>query len=207
MTVPFGVLGHGSQAWETAEYAAPDLPQFYAVSGGIVHGHDPMIDLETTNPEYTSVPVVAAVGAPGLRRDVVGMWSGSAYRTVVARSADISMSAEIRDGCIIGAHAVLTAGVQLGGHVIVNVGATISHGSVVGDFATISPGVHIAGDCVVGAGVFLGIGAVVSNGIHIVEGAVVGAGAVVVDDITMDGIWVGVPARRLRSSQGWLQRI
>jgi maltose O-acetyltransferase len=50
----------------------------------------------------------------------------------------------------------------------------------------------------IGAGCWLGSGVIVLPGITIGEGCVIAAGAVVAADCAPDGLYVGVPARRLR---------
>jgi maltose O-acetyltransferase len=50
----------------------------------------------------------------------------------------------------------------------------------------------------VGAGSWLGAGAVVLPGVTVASGCIVGAGAVVTRDTKPNGVYVGVPARRLR---------
>ncbi|MGP9693531.1 acyltransferase [Brachybacterium sp. AOP25-B2-12] len=51
----------------------------------------------------------------------------------------------------------------------------------------------------VGDGTWIGAGAVVLPGVRIGAGCVIGAGAVVTADCAPDGVYVGVPARRVRS--------
>jgi maltose O-acetyltransferase len=50
----------------------------------------------------------------------------------------------------------------------------------------------------VGNGVWIGAGATVLAGVSIDDGCVIAAGAVVVDDCKADGLYGGIPARRLR---------
>jgi maltose O-acetyltransferase len=51
---------------------------------------------------------------------------------------------------------------------------------------------------VVGAGAWIGAGALVLPGVTIEEGCVVAAGAVVTGDCAANGLYAGVPARRIR---------
>lgn len=208
MTNEIGFLGAGEQASEAEEFLFDRSVVFRAVNLPAAQGPGSrLIDITTTDPRYTTLPVTAAVGAPGLRVRLIEQWNGNDFHTIVALGASVSRSATIGEGSIIGPGAVITAGARLGRHVLVNVGASISHASVLGDFVTVSPGARIAGNCTIGDGVFVGIGAVVSNGVAIAAGTVVGAGAVVVDDIGTAGVYVGVPARRLRDTNEWLQKL
>ena len=51
---------------------------------------------------------------------------------------------------------------------------------------------------VIGRGVWLGSGSIVLPGVTIGEGCVIGAGAVVASDCQPNGLYVGVPAKRIR---------
>jgi sugar O-acyltransferase (sialic acid O-acetyltransferase NeuD family) len=208
MSISFGLLGNGGQADEAEDFARPDRVVFRAVSSEYLEtGREDLVDILNVDPAYFELPVVAAVGAPGARRRMVQSWAGSRYHSIVANSASLSSSASMGVGAIVAPQSAISAGVTLGDHVLVNIGASVSHDSVVGDYVTISPGVRIAGKCHIGDGVFLGIGAVVSNGISIASGTVIAAGAVVINDIVSPGVYVGVPARRLRDQEGWLSAI
>lgn len=201
------MLGAGSQADEAEEFAPAGSVIFRAVSREFMASiPGPVIDIATADPQFTELPVVAAVGAPGLRRMLVAQWRGRTYRSIIA-TTDVSPTVSIGAGSIIAPGAVLTAGVRVGSHVIVNVGATISHRTRIGDFATVSPGVNIAGDCTIEAGAFLGIGSTIVHGVTVATGSVIGAGAVVVADILEPGVYVGVPARQLRITTDWLLSI
>ncbi len=60
----------------------------------------------------------------------------------------------------------------------------------------------------IGAGVFIGIGATIKNGLSIASGSVFGAGAVVIKNIeTENCVYVGNPAKMLRTNEDWLYEI
>jgi sugar O-acyltransferase (sialic acid O-acetyltransferase NeuD family) len=203
-----GLLGAGDQADETESFASPLAVTFRAVSVEYLRaGRRSLVDISTRDPALLATPVVAAVGTPGLRRELVGLWGGTAFAAIVSPAAWVDASAVFGAGVTVAPHVAVSVGVHIGDHVLLNIGCSVSHGSVLGDFVTVSPGVRIAGNCVIGDGVFLGIGASVSNEIRIAEGTVVGAGAVVTRDIDSPGVYVGVPARRLRDSEEWIRGI
>jgi sugar O-acyltransferase (sialic acid O-acetyltransferase NeuD family) len=202
----YGILGDGAQADETEDFALPNRAVFRAVSSEYLDvNQDSLIDI--TGTEHIATPVVAAVGAPGLRRQLVEEWPGIAYYTVVAPSATVSASAAIGPGSLLAPQSVVSTNARIGAHALLNIGSSVSHDSVLGDFVTLSPGARVAGRCTIGDGVFIGIGAVVSNGLTVAAGTVIGAGAVVVEDIVEPGVYTGVPARRTRDQEGWLRAI
>lgn len=205
---PFGLLGAGGQADEAAEYALPALPLFRAVSPEYLDaGGDGLIDVGTDDPRWLGTPVVAAVGAPAIRRELVEAWRGTSYLTIASSRSWVAASAVVGAGCIIAPFAAVSSNARVGSHVLVNLHASVSHDAVIGDFATLSPGSRVGGRSRLGDGVFLGIGATVSNDVAVAPGVIIGAGAVVVSDLTEPGVYIGVPARRLRAQEGWLRAI
>lgn len=56
----------------------------------------------------------------------------------------------------------------------------------------------------IGCGVWIGANAVVLDGVEIGDGAVIGAGSVVTRSVPAREVWVGNPARRLKSRPGGL---
>lgn len=203
-----GILGSGGQADEAESYTSRAV--------GFRALNEQYIDTENTShiniltpTEYQKItPVVAAIGAPEIRRKMVEDWPGEEFATIKEETAYVDKSVEIGDGVIIAPRAVITTNVKIGDHSIINVAATISHNSELGPYSTIGPGAHIAGNVKLGAGAFIGIGATVSNGLEIAEGVVVGAGAVVVDNVTeANAVVVGVPARVIKINEGWLSEV
>lgn len=56
----------------------------------------------------------------------------------------------------------------------------------------------MAGTVTVGANSLLGVGVAVRPGVTIGDDCTVGVGAAVVNDLTEPGVYVGVPARRMK---------
>jgi sugar O-acyltransferase (sialic acid O-acetyltransferase NeuD family) len=207
MPEKFGLLGAGAQADEIEEFAKPDIVAFRAVDASFVAMTAGAVDIGRTDARLLDTPVVAAVGAPGLRRDLVSAWRGTCFRSVVAEQAWLASGVRLGEGVMVAPHAAISIRASIGDHTLINLAATVSHDTVVGRYATVSPGVHIAGHCRIGDGVFLGIGASVIHGVRIASGSVIGAGAAVVSDILEPGLYVGVPARRVRLLKEWLHAV
>lgn len=107
-------------------------------------------------------------------------------------------------------------GVRLGSGTWVNEGAKIDQQTVVGTEVGIAPGAFLctvtheigapgrrAGHpyrrgITVGDGCWIGANATILPGVHVGEGCVVAAGAVVTGDCAPNGLYAGVPARRVR---------
>lgn len=171
--------------------------------GQVVNGVPVLGDERVELPRLIEQGVDAAFVALGdnrLRQKVaVGVAAlGLEMVSAIGRSAVISPSARLGQGCAIMEGAILNADVVIGNFAIINTNASVDHDGVVGAFAHIAPGSALAGGVEVGAGAFLGAGTRVIPGIKIADGAIVGAGGVVVRDIGSTGTWVGVPARQIK---------
>ena len=87
-------------------------------------------------------------------------------------------------------------------------GTLIGHGNIVGEYVHMANGVKLGGSAVVSNYNFLGSGAIVSAGIKLLaEDIVLGAGAVATKDITKEGVYIGIPAKRIKSTSGKLSGI
>lgn len=110
----------------------------------------------------------------------------------------------IQDGVTIGAFSFINRGVEI------ERGATIGRGVAVGPGVRIYTYDHEIGPAsqraaalrhrpvTVGDGCWLGVYAVVLPGVSIAPGCVIAAGAVVTKDTAPNGLYAGVPARRVR---------
>jgi sugar O-acyltransferase (sialic acid O-acetyltransferase NeuD family) len=141
--------------------------------------------------------VVVAIGENQLRLKLQRMAAEMGYSvaTIIHPSAEVSGHAEIGNGSVVFANAVVNIGSRIGESVIINTAATIDHDVVVGSGAHISPGAHLAGDVEIGDCAWIGIGASVINRLEIGPGAIVGGGASVVNNVEAGLTVVGVPAR------------
>lgn len=204
-----GLIGNGGQADEAESYLKNASVEFRALSSEYVDNENPRHVNVLTPDEYQRVmPVVAAIGAPEVRKKMVENWPGEHFATIQSEVAYVDETVRIGEGSIIAPRSVITTNVEIGKHVIINVSATISHNSIIGDYVTISPGVHIAGNVEIHEGAFIGIGAVISNNIRIARGVVVGAGSVVIEDVlTENSVVAGVPAKLIKVNEGWLSNV
>lgn len=122
------------------------------------------------------------------------------YATIVHPSVAVSSSSWIGPGSVLLANVVLTAAVTIGSHVAVMPHVTLTHDDVIDDFATIASGVRLGGHVRIGQGAYLGAGALIREGLSVGRGAMIGMGSVVLDDVPDEQVWIGVPARYLRSA-------
>jgi hypothetical protein len=124
MGTSIGLLGAGRQALESSGYCreAGCEVAFYIEErvplytrdlnhyGAPIYTIPRLSDVEES---LVSVPVLAAVGEPALRRRLVERWPGTAYATVVSADAWVGADVQIGSGCTRAPRASLNRFVEL----------------------------------------------------------------------------------------------
>lgn len=145
---------------------------------------------------YPTCCFVIAIGGNEVRRAISEKLDVQWY-TAIHPSAVVSEYAAIGEGTMILANAVVNPCATVGRHCILNTASVVEHDNKIADFVHLSPRAALAGNVTVGELTQVGIGAAVRQNITICGGCVIGAGAAVVKDITEEGVYVGVPAKKL----------
>ena len=118
------------------------------------------------------------------------------YYTAIHPTAIIGLNVKIGEGTVVMPNAVVNASARIGVGCIINTCAVIEHDNVICDFVHVSPNATLCGRVFVGGYTHIGAATVVRNNISICENVVVGAGAVIVKNITEEGVYIGVPAKK-----------
>lgn len=194
--VIIGAGGHGKVCAEIAELNGYDEIVFLDDSNGLnVAGKS------TDWPRYAEdSELFVAIGNSGVRKKLLEEMSlaGCRIATLIHPSSTVSKYATIKTGTVVMAGAVINTSAFVGQGSIINTCSSVDHDCVIGEYSHISVGAHLCGTVFVGANVWVGAGATVKNNISICADAFIGAGAVVVKDIDEIGVYVGVPARKLK---------
>lgn len=146
--------------------------------------------------DYPDCFFVIAIGGNAVRKSISQKLNVKWY-TAIHPSAVISQYAVIGEGSMILANAVVNPCAVVGRHCILNTASVVEHDNKIADFVHISPRAALAGNVTVGELTQVGIGSSVRQGISICGGCVIGAGAAVVKNIYEEGIYAGVPAKKL----------
>lgn len=117
------------------------------------------------------------------------------FATVVHPRAVLAKEVEVGVGSVLMAGVVVNPGTVIGKHCIINTLASVDHDCVLDDYVHISPGATIAGTVHVGRRTWICVGASVVNNLNICNDVIVGAGGAVIQDISIPGTYVGVPAK------------
>ena len=172
--------------------ANPDALQQYAYPVEMI------ADPEQYTPEPGDV-FICAIGDPAtkVQLSVCLREKGARFVTLIHPSAIVGPNCKIGEGCIICAHAILTADVVVGDFVTINVFTGVGHDAVIGDGCTLSAYVAISGGVLAGKGAFFGTHATVLPKMTVGDFAKVGAGSVAVRSVPDKAVVFGVPAKQI----------
>lgn len=145
-----------------------------------------------------SCDAIVAIGDNHRREAVFVRLPQQFCKNLIAQDAYLARDVSIEPGCFVAHGAYLGPGVKIGANSIVNTHSIIEHESTIGAHCHIAIKATVAGRCKLGDFVTLGAGVTVIDNISICANVFVGAGATVVDDIVTPGLYVGVPARKIK---------
>ncbi|MAG77386.1 MAG: acetyltransferase [Colwelliaceae bacterium] len=156
--------------------------------------------------DYSDCHFIIAIGSPRIRYVVhekmlqtAPQGSSPQFATLIHPSVIKSSSVSIGEGSIIFPGCVLTVEVSIGRHTVLNPSNTVSHESSIGDFVTLAPMAAIAGNVTLEDFTEVGIGAAIRQGLTIAQGGMLGMGGVQTKDIPENTVFVGNPAKPLKT--------
>lgn len=193
-----GFLGSGEHARELQiMFTDTHSIIFNAIDKQFISSSSNEIDVSSAD-QFFKFPVIAAVGNPHLKKQLIQAWQNSHFTNLISNKAIMNLANNsLGIGITIADAAVLTSGITLRDHVSINIGSSISHDVYIDEFTTVSPKVAIGGGSYIGKNCFLGIGSIVIDHVNICDEVIIGAGAVVTRDICSPGTYVGIPARKI----------
>lgn len=145
-----------------------------------------------------NIQFVIAIGNNKIRKHISEKYRNLNYYTAIHPSVQIAIGVTIGKGTVVMANACINSDSTIGEHCIINTGAIIEHDNKIEDYVHISPNATLCGTVKVGELTHIGAGSVIRNNIKICKDCLIGAGAVVVKDIKEEGIYIGVPAKRIK---------
>lgn len=140
---------------------------------------------------------IIGIGSNQIRRKLSCQYD-LPWTTLIHPKVVIGRQVQIGRGTVVMANAVINPSARIGNHCIINTGCIIEHDNHLGNYVHISPGAILAGTVVIGDESHIGANAAVRNNITIASQTIIGVGAAVVKDISEPGIYVGIPARKIR---------
>jgi len=121
------------------------------------------------------------------------------FGRIIHSSSYIDPSCTIGNGIFILPGCVLDHNAIIGDNVLLNTGCRIAHDSEIKSHSFLSPGVCMAGFSQIGSCCNIGTNSTIIDNIKIFDNVQTGAGTIVIKDISESGLYVGNPAKFLRS--------
>lgn len=115
---------------------------------------------------------------------------------IISPLAYVSKHPTINEGTIVMHGAIINADSSIGDNCIINTNAINEHDNHIGDYCHISTLTIVNGGVSIGDFCTIGSNSSIINNINITSNVIIGIGAVV---INKDGIYVGIPAKRILS--------
>lgn len=155
----------------------------------------PILGTDDVIQDYDDIYVVCALANTAVRERIIDFLPKNAHvATLIDPDAIIHRTAQIGEGSMIFAHAMVGIEAKVGKQCVVLYNASVNHDVQVGDYTTIYPNATISGRCVVGKYCEIGTSASIIQHVSICDNAKIGVGAAVFTNIKNPGTTVGNPA-------------
>lgn len=148
--------------------------------------------------DWATLPVLIPLLTPGHRKILLAQARELGFTRFPAHAdptAAVASTANLAEGVLINAQAVIAALTRIERFAIINRSASVGHHVVVEEFATLGPNCTLCGFSKIGRGSFIGASAVINPKVNIGANSIVGSGALVGKDLPAHCVAVGVPAR------------
>ena len=145
--------------------------------------------------------IMIAIADPQEREKVVSRLPRfTQFFTFIHPTAIISQNFDvvIGEGSFIGANSIITTNIKIGNHAILNRANHIGHDCIIGDYLSMMPGSVISGDVNIGNNVYLGTNASIREKLSVHSFSVIGMNSCVIKHIEESGVYVGVPAKKIK---------
>ena len=144
----------------------------------------PVLGTDDVIENYDDVYVVCALANTAVRERIIDSLPENAHvATLIDPDAIIHRTAQIGEGSMIFAHALVGVEAKVGKQCVILYNASVNHDVEVGDYTTVYPNATISGRCVVGKYCEIGTGASIIQHVTICDNAKIGVGAAVFTNI------------------------
>jgi len=195
----FGASGHGKVVADLAELQGFEVVFFddnYPQKRNVEHW--PVIgdfrDLLKASNEFKNA--IVAIGNNVTRTKLCKslVENGFCLPVLIHPRSCISKYAQIGEGSVIFANAVINAFAKIGNYNIINSCAIVEHDCALDEGVHLSPNVALAGGSIIHKNAWLGIGAVTRQLVEVGNNSIIGANSTVIQNIPADVTAFGSPA-------------
>ena len=144
--------------------------------------------------------IMVTIGDSKKRKEAIDrLPKGTKFFSFIHPTAQImDDNISIGEGSFIGANCIITTNVNIGKHALLNRGVHIGHDTTISDFFSAMPNVVISGNVKIGNYVYFGTNSSVREKITICDNVTIGLNSGVVKDINEEGIYAGLPVKRIK---------
>lgn len=188
------LFGYGGHAREVACQIEDEVTFFVDDE----YANDIAKPISEFNPQEYAMMV--AVADPKDRFDIVQrLPKETQYFTFVHPTVQIlDSNIKVGVGSFIGVNSVLTTNIEIGRHSILNRGNQIGHDCKIGSYFSAMPGAIISGNVTIFDMVYMGTNSAIKEKLSIHSLSTIGMNSCVVKHIEEPGIYVGVPAKKIK---------
>lgn len=121
------------------------------------------------------------------------------FGKLIHSSSWVDQTSTIEEGCIIYPRCIIDAKAVIKANTVLNLGCTIAHDTTIGAHSFLSPRVAVAGFVKIDEQCILGINSTIIDNVNICQNTQIGGGTIVIKSIENSGLYVGNPAKFIRS--------
>jgi sugar O-acyltransferase (sialic acid O-acetyltransferase NeuD family) len=187
------IFGYGGHAREIASYIGKSITFFVDDK----YATDYLKPISTFDP--TEYQMMIAIGDSEERSKIVSkLPKETQYFTYIHPTSLVGDDVKIEEGSYIGPYSILTTNIKIGKHALINRGNQIGHDCTIGNYFSIMPGAIVSGNVNIGDKVYMGTNSSIIQKKLICSNTIIGAGAVITKNIITPGIYVGIPAKKIK---------
>jgi len=125
---------------------------------------------------------------------------GYTFASYVSPLAEVWDLSIVGENCYIQEFNNIQYGAYFGDNCLFWAGNHIGHHSLIAPHVTFTSHCVLSGGCNVGELCYFGVNSTISDGLHICSSVFLGMGGMISKSISEEGVYVGAPARRIKSS-------
>lgn len=168
-------------------------------SGLLIIGRLDKIQEDYQNNKFDFLFIAVGYSRMNYRAETFNRFKGVIpFTNIIHKSCIIDPSVKLGEGVFLFSGVLLDQNVVIRDNVLLNVGVTIAHDSQIGEHCFFGPRVNLAGFVKIEEMGYFGINSTVIDNINVCSNVKVGAGAVITKNIKEEGLYVGIPAKKIK---------
>lgn len=148
---------------------------------------------------FDSLLLGIGYGNMGVRKEIYERFAPTIpFATYAHPTAWVDPSARMAPGCFVAPHCIVDQDVVMGANVMLNLGVMVAHNARVGAHSFLAGYAMLAGYVEIGELCYIGVRTTTIDKIRLGDGVRSGASATFTKDTPEAGLYVGIPARRIK---------